>query len=153
MITINGIIYERADNTANWNYVNPVLGFKEKGFEWDNDTDKNPVGMKIGDGIHHWDDLPYWFGSVSVPYTIHAGWPCPYNIPKSVFPVIGSLRPSVRQAIPGASSTQDTNEGANQLCRYNFTDSGKTILASIDVLTTTNDGTTVAVDTYIEISQ
>lgn len=153
IITIDGIIYERVDTTANWNYVNPVLGFKEKGFEINNSVDKIPVGMKIGDGIHQWDDLPYWFTGIStVSYTIHAGWPTPYNIPKSIFSIIGSLRPGVRQVITGASATQDTNEGANQLCRYNFTDSSKTVLSSIDVVTTTSDGTTVDVDTYIVIT-
>lgn len=61
IIVIDGIIYDRLDTTANWEYVNPVLGNKEKGFEIDNAVDKNPVGMKIGDGILTWDDLKYWF--------------------------------------------------------------------------------------------
>lgn len=153
LIAINGIIQERRDTTANWNYVNPILEDKEKGFEVD--SSGLPIGMKIGDGANTWSNLPYWFigGAGNVQMTIHAGWPCPYNIPKSQFPSITSLRPNVRQAVPGASATQDTTEGTNQLCRYNFTSSAKTTLASIDVLTVTNDGVTVATDTYIVISE
>lgn len=92
-------------------------------------------------------------GSEPVKITAVAGSPYPYNILATDFITITSLRPNVRQSKPGATDTQDTTEGANQLCRYNFADNTKTVLVSIDVLTTTADGVTVDVDTYIVISQ
>lgn len=88
-----------------------------------------------------------------VEILIEAGSAYPPRIMASEFPLITSLRPNVRQSVSGASATQDTTEGANQLWRYNFTDSSKNVLASIDVLTTTADNATVDVDTYVVISQ
>jgi len=85
------------------------------------------------------------------PILIHAGDPWPANLVRGVDFVTNSLYPLVLQVVAGATSTQDTNEGASQLCRYNFTDNTKTVLASIDVLTTTSDGTTVDVDTWVRV--
>jgi hypothetical protein len=71
MVTIDGIIYDRLDTTANWQYVNPVLGNKEKGFEVD--ANGYPIGMKIGNGILQWDDLVYWFVFKPIRLTFAAG--------------------------------------------------------------------------------
>lgn len=43
----------RRDTKANWNQVNPILKDGEAGFEMDDGK------MKIGDGVHNWNDLPY----------------------------------------------------------------------------------------------
>lgn len=52
----------RIDSTTNWNYVNPVLPIKQAGFEYTGSFGSlTPVGMKVGDGVRTWDDLPYWF--------------------------------------------------------------------------------------------
>lgn len=129
-------------------------------FMWGNLTSYETVTATadlINEDIPAWQNIKEVIATsgtpAGIPITIPATSTYPYNIPVTDFPTITSLRPSVRQVIAGASDTQDTNEGANQLCRYNFTDNTKTELASIDVLTTTNDGTTVAVDTYIVINQ
>lgn len=111
-----------------------------------------PTILNGGDLVYR-DWVYAQVGDTPVRITITAGSAWPYNIPVASFATITSLRPNVRQVIPGASATQDTNEGANQLCRYNFTNSSKNVLASIDVLTTTANGTTVDVDTYIVISE
>jgi hypothetical protein len=63
-VTILSTILERRDTTEAWEYVNPILADKEAGFE--TDVYGTPIGMKIGDGIRHWDDLPYWF-TASLP--------------------------------------------------------------------------------------
>ncbi len=65
IVTAPGILYERRDTTDNWNYVNPILGNKEKGFEVT--SGGVPVGMKMGDGIKHWADLDYWFDAALKP--------------------------------------------------------------------------------------
>ena len=48
----------RKDSGTNWHNNNPILSLAEVGVE----TDATPVKLKIGDGIHHWDDLPYFSG-------------------------------------------------------------------------------------------
>lgn len=68
-------LLERRDTTEAWEYVNPILANKEAGFE--TDSYGLPVGMKMGDGVNHWDDLPYWFTATlpppPAPTTIVAG--------------------------------------------------------------------------------
>ncbi len=46
----------RRDVAASWSYYNPLLQAGEPGFE--SDTNQ----LKIGDGIHRWNDLPYITG-------------------------------------------------------------------------------------------
>ena len=46
----------RRDTYANWISINPVLAQGEIGFESDTG------GMKIGDGIHDWNNLGYFTG-------------------------------------------------------------------------------------------
>jgi hypothetical protein len=58
-IIVHSTILERLDTTESWEYTNPILANREQGYEVD--IYENPVGMKIGDGVTHWDDLPYWF--------------------------------------------------------------------------------------------
>ena len=41
----------RRDLAANWTYANPLLQIGEPGFELDTNQ------LKIGDGIHRWNDL------------------------------------------------------------------------------------------------
>lgn len=150
IITINGIIYERVDTTANWNYVNPILGNKEKGFEIDSSGE--PVGMKIGDGIHHWSDLPYWFEGDSVDYehVIPAGTPIPYNIPLSM-----PKRPAVSFLIPKYNDSSGlilTSNGTAGIT-YDpiFTTSAKTTLASINVYGNNDGAGNFNEDTYVRV--
>lgn len=58
--SVNAILKERVGTTTEWAYANPILANKEKGFEVD-DSYLQPVGMKMGDGVTHWNELPYWF--------------------------------------------------------------------------------------------
>jgi len=51
---VNSKILIRRDTATNWTSANPVLGSGEQGYE--TDTRK----MKIGDGIHSWNSLPYF---------------------------------------------------------------------------------------------
>ena len=46
----------RRDTEENWARVNPILLMAEKGYEMDG------RGMKIGDGVTRWNDLPYFVG-------------------------------------------------------------------------------------------
>ncbi len=49
----------RRDTSTNWSNHNPILEEGEVGLELD--TKK----MKVGDGTHNWNDLPYYNDSVS----------------------------------------------------------------------------------------
>ena len=48
----------RKDTGANWHSNNPILALAEVGVE----IDSIPVKIKLGDGTHNWDDLPYFSG-------------------------------------------------------------------------------------------
>jgi len=60
MISINGRILENVYTTAQWAAITVPLADRVFGYEYDNVTDKNPVGSKLGNGISLWADLPYW---------------------------------------------------------------------------------------------
>jgi len=70
-ITTDGIVNVSASITAPirrgsaelWTNVNPILGEGELALELDTDR------FKIGDGIHHWNDLPYASGPPGIPGT------------------------------------------------------------------------------------
>lgn len=67
-IIVHSTILERRDTTESWEYTNPILQDREEGYE--TDIYGTPIGMKMGDGINHWVDLPYWFaGSFALPIT------------------------------------------------------------------------------------
>lgn len=51
---------QRRGTQAQWTNANPVLNAGEIGFEIDNNR------FKIGDGINHWDDLPYFSDNQSL---------------------------------------------------------------------------------------
>ena len=52
--TINTKILIRRDTSSNWSSNNPILASGEIGFD-------TTVGKhKIGDGIHHWNELSYF---------------------------------------------------------------------------------------------
>lgn len=52
--TINTKILIRRDTSSNWSLNNPILASGEIGF------DTTVKKHKIGDGIHHWNDLSYF---------------------------------------------------------------------------------------------
>lgn len=52
--TKNAKILIRRDISTTWTALNPILGDGEQGYE------KNTGKMKIGDGIHSWNSLPYF---------------------------------------------------------------------------------------------
>lgn len=148
IIVVDGIIYERLDTTANWQYVNPVLGNKEKGFEINNSTDKTPVGMKVGDGIRTWDLLPYWFeiSAYGVSGKIPSGTPMPFNVPFT-----HGLYPKVFMMIEGTTSQLVTN-GIAQLWKNNYSSSAKTTLVSVDIIGNDNGAGGFNEDTWYSIS-
>lgn len=49
----------REDSKENWTNINPILASAEPGVEID--TNK----FKIGDGVKHWNDLPYQLSDTS----------------------------------------------------------------------------------------
>lgn len=58
----NLLMCQRKDSTENWQTGNPVLLEGELGYE---ETDQEGVLLtKIGDGITHWNDLPYVSGPI-----------------------------------------------------------------------------------------
>jgi len=111
IVTAPGILYERRDTTDNWNYVNPILGNKEKGFEVN--SSGVPVGMKMGDGIKHWSELDYWFDSgkpIVGPIIVVAGTAMPIVVTFTY----GQM-PIVDVKIRGASNMFETGSATYQL--------------------------------------
>jgi len=53
-------ILVRRDKAENWNRYNPVLLIGEQGYE----TDLG--GLKFGDGVRRWKDLPYFAGFTGI---------------------------------------------------------------------------------------
>jgi len=90
-VTVPITLLERRDTTEAWEYTNPVLADKEAGFE--TDIYGAPIGMKMGDGVTHWDDLPYWFT---------AGLPIP---PSPTIITAGVTATPLTVAYAGGSST------------------------------------------------
>lgn len=66
MITINGRILENTYTTAQWAATTTILENRVRGYEYANDG-VTPVGSKMGDGIHLWADLPYWYIVAETP--------------------------------------------------------------------------------------
>ena len=50
---------QRSDTEANWQLYNPILLKGEVAFSTDN------YNLKIGDGVSHWADLPYYMESLT----------------------------------------------------------------------------------------
>lgn len=150
MIAVSGIILERVDTTANWQYVNPVLANKEKGFEVD--SIGNPVGMKIGDGIHTWDDLSYWFENDAAEYetVIAKGTPIPFNVvlntPKR--PFISFL---IAKYNDSSGLILTSNGTSGMTYNPNYTTSGKAVLASIDVFGNDDGAGLFNEDTWVRV--
>lgn len=59
-IIINTTFLLRRGKEATWQTKNPLLSYGEPGFE--KDTNR----LKIGDGIHNWNELPYLFSNPRV---------------------------------------------------------------------------------------
>lgn len=102
------------------------------------------------------DDIPNWRAVKAVAVAdqeifIAAGSPYPTPLVKNVDFYSTILRPFVLQVIPGTVATEDTTNGANLITTYVFTDATKTVLASLKVYTTTANGTTVDVDTWVRV--
>lgn len=66
------LIQFRHDTVKNWETTNPILlegeigvviGLNEIGDGLEDETQK----VKIGDGIHAWNDLNWWYGSQGLP--------------------------------------------------------------------------------------
>lgn len=49
------MMQQRRDTAANWTSVNPILGAGQVAYV----TDTKPWKSKTGDGVTHWNDLPY----------------------------------------------------------------------------------------------
>lgn len=53
-------IRPRSGTLAQWEYSNPILGEREIGYVVpDNGVGTGEIKMKMGDGVTHWNDLPY----------------------------------------------------------------------------------------------
>lgn len=57
---INTIFKLKRGTAARWAEVNPILEQGEPGFVYDTNQ------MKIGDGVHHWNELPFIEGKSGV---------------------------------------------------------------------------------------
>ena len=57
---VNTTFKLKRGTAARWAEVNPILEQGEPGFVYDENR------LKIGDGIHHWNDLPYIDGKREV---------------------------------------------------------------------------------------
>lgn len=156
-VTVNTTIQRRRDTTETWEYTNPILADREQGFE--TDSYGLPIGMKMGDGINHWDDLPYWFtNAVTVPFEaifIAQGTPIPYNIDMSTRGQFG-LRPTIMVEINpyDDGGTQDTSKlvewpSIQRICNYR--DSAYSILDSIAIVGNPDDDGNFNEDTYVTL--
>ena len=100
----------RRDSAAHWTATNPILAEGELCIELDSGK------MKIGDGINHWNDLPYFTGGVSTDKNyVHDQavssdtWVVTHNMGK--FPavtVVDSAGTEVEGSITHDSTTQTT---------------------------------------------
>lgn len=81
---------------AEWNTQNPILAEGEPGFE------KDTQRLKIGDGVSHWNDLPYaWIAKV-LDGSVIQGDPGP---PGPQGPQ-GNIGPTGPQGVPGTAGPQ-----------------------------------------------
>ena len=86
----NSKTLNRVSTKEEWELVNPVLQFGELGFE----KDGQMINIKMGNGVTHWDVLPY------------ISKQCPYDV-GDIFYTENETHPSVRwpgtewEALPG----------------------------------------------------
>jgi hypothetical protein len=67
--TVPGRFQIRRDTSTNWAANDPKLADGEMGYE------TNTGRMKIGDGMHLWNDLPYFPSASNLTGTIDGGLP------------------------------------------------------------------------------
>lgn len=93
---VNAIKFQlRRDTALNWFNSNPVLRVGEPGF------DTTSYGLKLGDGVTHWNDLPY----ISPGPTGPTGPQGPPGIPGTgLITVYGSYYDTTNQTVLGAST-------------------------------------------------
>lgn len=64
MITINGRIFENVYTSAEWASANPILPDRVQGF------DSTVRAFKMGDGVTHWLDLPYYYATSAIAQNV-----------------------------------------------------------------------------------
>lgn len=71
MVTVVNTTFKLKRGTAaRWEELNPILAQGEPGFVYDNNK------LKIGDGVTHWNDLPYIEGkSEIINYNLSSNFP------------------------------------------------------------------------------
>jgi len=154
-VSVLTTVKRRRDTTEAWEYVNPILADREQGFEID--SYGTPVGMKMGDGVTHWVDLPYWFSNASgVPpeeIFIPKGDPIPYNIDMTTRLQFGAF-PTTLPLIN--KYNDDTTQDFDVLIpwetiqrQYNYLNSSYATLLSIDVFGNDDGSGNFKEDTYI----
>lgn len=136
-IAVHSTIQQRRDTTESWEYTNPILEDREEGFE--TDIYGYPVGMKMGDGVTHWNDLPYWFTTAgAVP-----------PVPDIVQSITGGVT-TIPQTIAHTGMTWPTvifrDGSGNVYSGATSQDTGTDIVVTGD----TGDGTTFA-DSFVVI--
>lgn len=138
-IIVNGKIEQRADETASWDYVNPVLPDKQLGWEYDDSDDRNPVGVKMGDGETAWDELPYWFTASSNAITINVPAGSAYPLILDVtgtYPLLKNGFIPVCEISTGSTSGDIINDIRIEKI---YTNSGKTEISSVKIYGHTSD--------------
>lgn len=95
------LIQMRRDSSANWTYVNPILSSGEPGY------DTTGHLFKIGDGVTHWNDLPYMTSVVvaGTNVTVQTNWPNNFLINSTATGTGGGTVTSVNVVIPGFTSS------------------------------------------------
>lgn len=130
MIEVNGEISQRHDSTANWDYVNPILPLGQLGWEHGISV-LAPVGVKMGDGITPWDDLPYYISTQRhrQQITVPAGSPLPFNVILDT-----ELRNGFVPVVEMVLTSTKNRVIYDVIIEKIYTDSSKTQIASIDII-------------------
>ena len=118
-------LQHRLDSEENWSAANPVLLHGEPGYCQRLD---GLIGHKCGDGIAHWNDLP-WAGMGSGD---GVGTPGPQGADGAQGP-IGPIGPAGPQGFPGEDiEIDDTTITRNTSMELTLADSVKAVLAKVD---------------------
>jgi len=131
---------QRRGTVGQWTDANPILNIGEIGFE--SDTNK----FKIGDGINHWDDLPYFLDEETIATSLDGYIPDSLLGAANGVAQLNSSGKLVSDQIPNVDEiTQDainTALVAGTGLDKTYNDNANTITLDID--------STVATKTYVD---
>lgn len=131
---------QRRGTFSQWDTANPILNIGEIGYESDNNK------FKIGDGVNHWNDLPYFLDEVTLGTSLEGYIPDSLLGAPNGVAQLNSSGKLVSDQIPNIDEiTQDLVDGAiiaGTGLDKTYDDNAGTITLDID--------STVATKTYAD---